>query len=187
MATANKLSPFLLKWEGGFSDNPKDRGKATMKGVTLNTFKEYLKKEGRTIPSSVNAQITLLKNISDSDWTDIMKRLYWDKWKADEISYQSIANILVDWAYNSGVATSIMGFQKLVPTLTTDGIVGSKTIGYINNSNELDLFNRILSARKTYYVNLARNNCSQMIFLDGWLNRLFDMVGYNFNLTAKYL
>lgn len=30
--------PFILRWEGGFSDHPADRGGATNKGVTLSTF-----------------------------------------------------------------------------------------------------------------------------------------------------
>jgi hypothetical protein len=28
--------------------------------------------------------------------------MYWDKWKADKIENQSIANLLVDWVWTSG-------------------------------------------------------------------------------------
>jgi len=31
-----------------------------------------------------------------------MKKNFWDKWKADLIKDQSIANILVDWVWGSG-------------------------------------------------------------------------------------
>ena len=38
MANVNDLAPFILKWEGGFVNDPKDRGGATNMGVTLNTW-----------------------------------------------------------------------------------------------------------------------------------------------------
>jgi hypothetical protein len=34
-----------------------------------------------------------------------LKSLYWDKWKADQIKSQSVANILVDWVWASGIQT----------------------------------------------------------------------------------
>lgn len=37
MANINKLKPFILKWEGGFVDDPADLGGATNKGVTIGT------------------------------------------------------------------------------------------------------------------------------------------------------
>ena len=30
--------PFIIRWEGGFSNNPLDKGGPTMKGVTLKTY-----------------------------------------------------------------------------------------------------------------------------------------------------
>ena len=37
---------------------------------------------------------------------DVVKRVlkphYWDRWKADDIKSQSVANILVDWVWASG-------------------------------------------------------------------------------------
>ncbi len=51
MANINKLKPFILKWEGGFVDDPADLGGATNKGVTIGTYREYRKKKGLPEPT----------------------------------------------------------------------------------------------------------------------------------------
>lgn len=91
MADVRKLAPFILKWEGGFVNDPADLGGATNMGVTIGTYKEYCKKKGKPEPT-----VEDLKNLSCEEWTDILKAFYWNRWKADQIHNQSIANILVD-------------------------------------------------------------------------------------------
>ena len=39
MADVDKLAPFILKWEGGFADDPADLGGATNMGVTIGAWK----------------------------------------------------------------------------------------------------------------------------------------------------
>ena len=39
MANMNQLAPFILKWEGGFVNDPADLGGATNMGVTIGTWK----------------------------------------------------------------------------------------------------------------------------------------------------
>ena len=39
MADVRKLAPFILKWEGGFVNDPDDLGGATNMGVTIGTWK----------------------------------------------------------------------------------------------------------------------------------------------------
>ena len=87
MANAHKLVPFILKWEGGFVDDPLDKGGATNKGITLKTFQYHFGK---------NKTVNDLKHITDEQWFEIFKEDFWDRWKADDIKNQSIANILVE-------------------------------------------------------------------------------------------
>lgn len=97
MVDVKKLAPFILKWEGGFVNDPDDLGGATNMGVTMATYRVYCKRKGRPEPA-----IDDLKHLSNDEWIDILKSLYWDKWKADQIKSQSVANILVDWVWASG-------------------------------------------------------------------------------------
>ena len=118
MADVKELAPFILKWEGGFVNDPDDLGGATNMGVTISTYEAYCKKKGYPKPT-----IERLKNLSKEEWTEIMKTMYWDRWKADEIKSQSVANILVDWVWASGIH-GIKIPQELVGVIP-DGIVRS--------------------------------------------------------------
>lgn len=161
MADKNKLIPIIKKWEGGYSDNPNDRGGATNSGVTLAVYQSVYGKS-----KTKND----LKRMTSDQWDYIFTKLYWNKWKADEIKNQSIANILVDWVWMSGYGT-IKKIQSLFG-LTADGIVGNKTISYINSHDQEDVFNKIWNRRKQFYESLVNNNPSQKVFLKGWMNRL---------------
>ena len=56
-------------------------------GVTIATYKVYRKRKGLSEPT-----VDDLKHLSNNEWIDILKSLYWDKWKADQIKSQSVAN-----------------------------------------------------------------------------------------------
>ena len=45
MADVRKLAPFILKWEGGFVNDPDDLGGATNMGVTIGTYEAYCRKD----------------------------------------------------------------------------------------------------------------------------------------------
>ena len=161
MADYTKLIPIIKKWEGGYSDNPNDRGGATNSGVTLAVYQSVYGK---------NKTKNDLKKMTNEQWNYIFTKLYWNKWKADEIKNQSIANILVDWVWMSGLGT-IKKIQSLFG-LTADGIVGNKTISYINSHDQEEVFNKIWNRRKQFYESLVARNPSQKVFLKGWMNRL---------------
>jgi len=172
MANVSNLAPFILKWEGGFANDPDDKGRETMKGVTISTFQTYRRSIGASIPT-----VNDLKNISDSEWTLILKKYYWDAWQSDRIVDQCVANILVDWTWGSGGA--IKNFQSNCG-LTVDGIVGEKTLAYINRQEPTVLFVKVIALRKAYYDAIVRNDSSQSKFLQGWYNRLYDNMNYNY-------
>lgn len=84
--------------------------------------------------------------MSDEEWTDILRTYYWNRWKADQIENQSIANILVDWVWASGVH-GIKKPQSLLG-VTADGIVGKATLAAINGyPSQHELFDKIKQAR----------------------------------------
>lgn len=162
MADYRKLIPFILKFEGGYVNDPADSGGPTNKGVTLNTFRSVY---GRA--KTVND----LKHMTDNEWRHIFKLLYWDKCKADDISDQSIANMLVDFAWHSGVTTAVKKLQKIVG-VTSDGICGVQTIGAINSRYAPETFNLLKAARMRYLQGIVKNKHSQARFMYGWTKRV---------------
>ena len=165
MAKIEKLIPFILKWEGGFVDDPADLGGATNKGVTIGTFEGFCKRKGRPKPT-----VRDLKNISDADWKEIIKTLYWDRWKADDIKSQGVANILVDWVWASGVH-GIKRPQHILG-VSSDGLVGSKTIAAVNAMDAEKLFKMIKEDRVKFVDEICKARPANERFRKGWLNRI---------------
>ena len=127
MADAQKLVPFILSWEGGYVNDPDDVGGATNKGITIATWRLH----GCDNDGDGDIDADDLRIITNEQWMEIFKCQYWDRWKADEIENQSIANIVVDWVWASGVH-GIKQVQKILG-VEVDGIVGRKTLAALNS------------------------------------------------------
>lgn len=176
MADAKLLIPFILKHEGGYVNDPLDRGGETNKGITIATWKAAGHDTSEKIAelkvgSKTYTNVTKsLYEMTDEQWGEIFKKMYWDKWKADNINNQSIAEILVDWVWASGV----WGIKKPQALLgvTADGIVGTKTLAAVNNSDTKKLFDELRKARIEFVDNIVKNNPSQARFINGWKNRI---------------
>lgn len=168
MADVRKLAPFILKWEGSFIDDPDDLGGATNMGVTIGTYEAYCRKKGYSKPT-----VERLKNLTKEEWTEILKTMYWDRWKADEIKSQSVADILVDWVWASG-AHGIKIPQRLLG-VKVDGIVGPKTIAAVNAKNPRELFDMIKIARFDFIEDICHQRPTNNKFKRGWMNRINDI------------
>lgn len=187
MAKVESIVPFILKWETGttgigltneqlfekaklkgFANDPDDLGGATMCGVTLATFTEYCRRKGYPLPTIVR-----LKAITYKEWLEILKTMFWDKWKADQINNESIALILVDWVWGSG-KYGITIPQKAIG-VTADGIVGPKTVAAVNAKDPKQLFDLIRKERLAYIERICRSRPTNLKYKRGWLNRLNDI------------
>lgn len=189
MANVDILLPFILKWEGGFVNDPADSGGATNKGVTIATWKRC----GYDNDGDGDIDVADLKLITNNDVCNrVLKPAYWDRWKADNIHSQKIANILVDWVWGSGKHGIVIP-QRLLG-VNPDGIVGDKTLSAVNFADPDQLFDAIYNARvkflkditassiAAYEKKIGRKATEQELmkhtkkrFLKGWLRRLADI------------
>lgn len=170
MANIQLLVPLILKWEGGYVDDPADLGGATNMGVTLSTWESagYDKNNDGLIDKSD----LLLLNRHDMV-EHILRPHYWDRWQADRIISQSLANILVDWVWMSGKRGIIIP-QRLLG-VTPDGIAGGQTLTALNgHASPKELFGEIKQAREDYINDICIKRPANHRFKKGWLNRLAD-------------
>ena len=170
MAKCELLLPYILRWEGGYVNDPHDRGGATNKGVTIATWRRV----GYDKNGDGNIDVADLKSISNEDLLHrVLKPHYWDRWQADKITNQSVANILVDWVWGSG-AYGIRIPQRMLG-VTIDGIVGTQTLAAIEACEPHSLFDAIKKERREFLHRIVHNDPTQRRFLRGWLNRLDDL------------
>lgn len=162
MANFDRYAAALKSWEGGFAVVEGDAGGATKWGVTIGAFREYI---------DPNATVDDVRNMTEAQWRYIAKGKFWDACKADKITNQSVAELIVDWCFNSGVGM-IKKVQGIVGT-KADGVVGPITLNAINsNSNQKRLHYLIKSARAAYLSDCVKNRSQNLKFYDGWINRL---------------
>ncbi len=140
-----KILELLFGIEGGYSDNPNDRGGKTNLGVTQDTFNAWRKKNNLPL-GSVKTDLTT------DEAKDIYYDMYWKESGADTYADPRDAMILFDMAVNSGPATAKKMFNK-------------------SGNN----FYTMLDNRRKYYDDIVKHDASQAVFKDGWNNRLNNL------------
>lgn len=92
----DKMLKFVLLREGGYSNNPNDKGGETNKGITYQTYNSYRKSKGLPIKS--------VKYITDEEVRDIYYNNYYKASGADKIQNPKLAAYVFDTAVNMGVS-----------------------------------------------------------------------------------
>ncbi|TPN44473.1 hypothetical protein FJ981_28160 [Mesorhizobium sp. B1-1-4] len=112
----------VLKSEGGWSDNPKDPGGATMKGVTLANFRRYVQP---------NATKDDLRHINDAQISTVYRRFYWDAVAGAELP-DGVDYAVFDFAVNSGPGRAAKYLQA-VAGVAQDGRIGPDTLAAVRD------------------------------------------------------
>ena len=148
---------FVLVHEGGFVNHPKDPGGATMKGVTLETFRRHFG-AGKTVND--------LKNITQDQLARVYRTGYWDKCKCDQLP-AGVDYAVFDVAVNSGPGRAAKFLQAAVGA-TQDGAIGDGTLGMVGSQAPLSIINSICDKRLAFLQGLSTFST----FGKGWTSRV---------------
>ena len=178
MANPNNIVPFIMQAEGGYANNPADPGGETQKGITWNTWQAFF---GNTHDRFIAMSV--------ADWTAIYTKNYWNPIMGNQITSQRIADIAVDWAFNSGSGNVVKHIQHILvntfsAAISVDGGMGPMTLTALNAADEPTLWNAIVADRIAFYNALVANNPSLNVFLKGWLNRVNNLVAFEAKGTS---
>lgn len=154
---------FVLKAEGGYVNDPADKGGATNMGITQKTYDAY--RADRGVPALPVKQITSL------EVEDIYRTRYWDVCGCDTLPWP-VSLVVFDAAVNHGPSRARQLLQQAV-NVPVDGIVGPKTRAAIAATPADTLTNSFLWHRLEFYKSIS--NGDQQKFLRGWLARTLHL------------
>lgn len=162
----------ILRYEGGYSNHPKDPGGVTLEGVIQRVYDAYRKK--KNLPQKV-----LTKEMRYTpDWirerNEIYRVQYWDAVKGD-ILPKGVDLVVFDGAVNSGPAQSIKWLQRALNVPAIDGI-GEITLAALKSNRNHDQLVADICERRMAFLKQLK---TWGTFKGGWTSRIVNvkMVG----------
>lgn len=192
MASFDVAYAKTAKFEGGYVNNPSDRGGETNFGITV----AVARAAGFTGE---------MKDMTAAQARDIIKAGFWDVMRLDDLMDQSVAEEMFDTGVNQGAATVVKYLQQAVNALNykrvkmpdgytdaryfddlaVDGkispkregeVFGSKTINAANSfiaiGRAREMFNALNIMQGAKYLALADDHFDQRKFFLGWMERV---------------
>jgi lysozyme family protein len=173
--------------EGGWANNPNDRGGETYAGIArkfwpqwggwkyIDKYKaDYAKlnkpmQEKYSLARWINSSAKVTTEPVHAMVSAFYKINFWDVNKLDQINDQQIANTVYDFGVNSGTPKAAKYLQQALG-VAQDGIIGPGTLGAVNSIPPKITHNKYNALRETFYRSIAKGN--QAEFLRSWLSRL---------------
>ena len=159
------ILPRTLKHEGGWADHPKDPGGATMRGITIGRYSQFLGRQ---------ATKAELKAIPEAHVQAIYRQGYWDQVQGDALP-SGMDYTVFDASVNSGIGRGPKWLQKAVG-VKADGKVGKGTITAARNiSDPIGAIKRANANRMGFLKGLK----TWGTFGKGWSRRVADVEAYS--------
>jgi lysozyme family protein len=176
----------LMEHEGGFVDDPQDRGGATKYGISL----RYLKSRKDVVDYDGDGDVDKddICKMNKMDAKVIYYNDWWRKYGYYKVNSQNLSAKIFDLSVNMGPKNPHKFAQKACnlisgSSLSVDGIFGQKTIDALNNL-EQDSIRKVLHLICLYaiefYLNITITSeesfSKNSRFVNGWINRSFSLV-----------
>jgi lysozyme family protein len=183
---------FILKNEGGYSNDEADSGGETYMGISrkynpmwegweiIDGAKENYSSASRWFKEELDKYNIKEKVIN------FYKKNYWDPLRLSNIKINKVATKILDMSVNLGIPRTASIVQMCVNMcgfneLKLDNIIGSNTINLLNSVTEKDggdLLLKLLTLQQGHiYMKICQLNSSQEKFIRGWINRLKISIG----------
>lgn len=159
MATVDTIITNIINTEGGYVDNPADKGGPTAFGISEKSNPDAWKNGP---PSEAQArQIYMQKYVIGPGF--------------DKITDKQLQAQLVDFGVNSGPAIAIMKLQTILGT-NVDGVLGPSTLQALSRIHPEEANNLLMAARIKMICRIVQKTPSQVQFLEGWIDRALQFL-----------
>ena len=166
---AERAIPKILLHEGGFVDHPNDPGGATNKGITIATFRRYIKPSGT---------VADLKSLTTAQAVIVYKRQYWDAVCADMLP-AGVDYAVADFAVNSGPSRAAKYLQRIVGAVE-DGVIGPATLTAVKSKDAGKVINELCDDRLAFMKHI-RGGSLWKTFGKGWARRVSEVRSVSLN------
>jgi len=177
--------------EGGYSNNPDDKGGETYKGISRKNWPKWggwqiIDNTKKTLldPPTYNTgsywswvahlNRVLSENVTTQNLVKEFYRVNFFGPLADVID-QAVAKWVFDKYVNCGGVAK--RWLQRAAGVTDDGVIGPATIAAVNAQHGPDLIAKCNSQAKAYYDNIIANDPSQSQFRHSWYARLTNYNG----------
>lgn len=147
----------IIQHEGGYVNNPADPGGETRWGISKAQY-----------PSIDIQHLTL------DEAAAIYARDYWRPLLLDQVNSMRLRWKIFDIAVQRGPVKAAMVVQGILG-VPQDGKIGSQTIVALNKAIPTDLLYQLSYAQIDHYVSRVIKDSTQLVFLQGWINRAMDL------------
>ncbi len=173
-----KAVKFTLAYEGGWVDDPRDRGGETFRGISRRFWPDW---PGWKIVDEIRAtyspEVFRSMLLEDDRLTAMATVFYQDNiWRpihGDELP-DKIAVAAFDMACHSGPKTAAKVLQVALGGLTVDGDIGSRTIKRAFDCGEDGLIS-FLTERTVFLSRIIQEDPSQSVWARNWFKRMFRL------------
>lgn len=113
----------ILDREGGWVDRLDDAGGPTNFGVTLNTYRRYMRND--------NLAGADLAKIDRNTAREILWQMFVVEPRIDTIPNEAVRAVVADASVNQGPVPAVKMLQQSLGGLIADGILGTRTLGAV--------------------------------------------------------
>ncbi len=174
LETFDEIIEVVLEHEGGYVDDPDDRGGATNWGVTQAVYENFV---------GYKCDKEEIKNMDEETAKEIYHEKFWKPSRADKLPAE-VRETYFDMVVNHGQGGAVKILQQACNNkrkpenyIDVDGGIGPNTIRAAKNLKNWEL----QVERSGYYWNLVfkgskyTQRTSQVKFIRGWIRRCFKL------------
>jgi lysozyme family protein len=158
----------VIEREGGFVNDPTDRGGATKFGITAATL-------GAWRGYGHAALVEEVRQLSVHEAREIYRQQYIVKPGFAAIDDDGLRAQLVDDAVLSGPRAAITTLQ-IALGVKPDGILGPVTVAAANQATVASLRTKLVVGRALRLARIVQRDSTQSRFIVGWLQRTFGFL-----------
>jgi lysozyme family protein len=159
------VQPWVLAYEGGYVNHPKDPGGATMEGVTQRTYDADRRRRGLGTRS--------VRQMEAWERDAIYKVQYWDAVRGDDLP-SGIDAAVYDYAVNSGPGRAARELQAVLG-VTQDGVIGVMTLDAAHAGNPQATIKELCERRLAFMKRARHPETKKLLwptFKVGWTRRV---------------